>query len=110
MHVSVELVKEIWTGQYINLSLLLKKGGYSNALTLVIGESGQIELKQKSARTVQNIGEWTDAFIIFAAILTKKNPEVAVELFQYMALIREAEARSQYTYAWRQYDENFRMR
>ena len=47
MHVSAELITKIWTDEYINLSLLLKKSGESNASTLVIGESGQIELKQK---------------------------------------------------------------
>ena len=111
MHVSRDNVQKIWVGDYINLAGLLKKGTETTPSPICIDEiSGTIEVKPKPARVVQNIREWTNAFLIFSDILIKKNPEKAVELLQYMALIREAEARAQGSFAWRQYDENFRMR
>ena len=110
MHVSDELAKKIWAGEYINLALLLNKSDANPSSTFSINESGLIEVKPKPCKSVQSIREWTDAFLIFSAIFIKKHPEKAGELLQYMSLIREAESRSTGSTAWRAYDESFRMR
>ena len=110
MHVTRDCIQKIWSGEYLNLALLLRKGSDQQISAFSVNESGQVELKPKPAKAVQNIREWTDAFLIFSAILIKKIPEKAPELLQYMSLIREAESRSKGSFAWRTYDENFRMR
>ena len=111
MHVSKELWQKIWTGDYINLSLLLKKNADSTrGSSFAINEQGEIEIKPKAAKSIQTIREWTDAFLVFAAIMIHKSPNKANELLQYMAIIREAESRSAGSYSWRAYDEAFRMR
>ena len=73
MHVSRDNVQKNWAGDYINLAVLLKKGMETTPSPICIDEiSGTIEVKPKPARVVQNIREWTDAFLIFSAISIKK--------------------------------------
>jgi len=111
LHVQNELWQKIWNGEFINLAMLLKKSPDSSSNSnLVVNELGHIEMKTKQTKSVQNIREWTDAFLIFSAIIIKKSPEKAGDLVQYMALIREAETRSGGSLAWQHYDEGFRMR
>lgn len=114
LHVPNDVWHKIWSGQYINLALLLKKTHEVNSSgslgNLYLSEQGQIEMRPKQTKTVQNIREWTDAFIVFMFIHMKKFPDKCGDLLQYCALIREAESRSGGSMAWRTYDENFRMR
>ena len=94
LHVANEIWQKIWSGDYINLAVLLKRSAETvHAPNLFVNEQGQIEMRAKQTKSVQNIREWTDAFLIFSAIIIKRHPEKANELLQYMALIREAEAR-----------------
>ena len=92
------------------MAFLLKKGTETTSPVCIDEIFSTTEVTPKPARVVQNIREWTNVFLIFSAILIKKHLEKAVELLQYMALIREAEARAQGSFAWMQYDKNFRMR
>ncbi|MES9883961.1 MAG: hypothetical protein ABW185_24190 [Sedimenticola sp.] len=110
LHVQPELCQKIWLSQYVNLNSLLKKEQSSTASLLSLNEQGVLEVKQKTAKSVTNIRDWTDAFLIFTAIFIKKHPSMASELLEYMSIIREAESRSSGSFAWRLYDENFRMR
>ena len=111
LHVPRELIHKIWSGDYVNLSLLLKKHVEEPASsTFFVNERGEMELRKKNVKSLDNIRDWTDAFLIFSAVLIKKFPGIANELLHYMSLIRDAEARSQGSLAWVAYDENFRMR
>ena len=57
MHVSKEIMQKIWSGEFINISLLLRRGSEpASGSTFVINEKGQIELKQKQTRSVQILG------------------------------------------------------
>ena len=70
MHVSRDNVQKIWAGNYINLAILLKKG--TETSPICIDEiSSTTEVTPKPARVVQNIREWTNAFLIFSPILIK---------------------------------------
>ena len=61
---------------------------------LCINENGEVEIKSRSPKAIQNIREWIDAFIIFMAIYIKKFSDKASELLQHMSSIREAESRN----------------
>ena len=85
-------------------------GELATNTTFSINESGQIDVKPKASKSVKSICEWTDAFLIFSSILIKKYPGKAGEFLQYMSLIRDAESRCFGSFAWRAYDEGFRLR
>jgi hypothetical protein len=110
MHVSAETCQKIWAGEYVPLGSLLKGEHRLAQANLVVDQTGQIQIKQKPTREIRTIREWTDAFLIYAAILVRGDKVKEGDMFQYMALIREAESRSGSSLAWKIYDENFRMR
>ncbi|MES9882766.1 MAG: hypothetical protein ABW185_18010, partial [Sedimenticola sp.] len=91
-HVSSDLRQKIWNRQFINLSSLLRNNEPNSERggNLVVNEQGEIEVKKSSARTVANIREWTDAFLVFMSIHLRKFKEDSQELIQYMVIIREA--------------------
>ena len=114
LHVPRELCIKIRKGEYVNLAQLLRRepreraSGQGSKVT--INKQGTLELLPKSTKQISNICEWTDAFLIYMYIVTKKQPGKAGELIQYMATIREAESRSGSNDWWKIYDENFRLR
>ena len=114
LHVPSELCIKTWKGEYVNLAKLLRRelreraSGQGSKVT--INEQGTLELLPKSTKQISNIHEWTDAFLIYMYIITKKKPGKARELIQYKATIREAESRSGSNDWWKIYDENFRLR
>ncbi len=56
----------------------------------MVNERGEIEVKKSSARTVANIREWTDAFLVFMSIHLRKFKQDSQDLIQYMVIICEA--------------------
>jgi hypothetical protein len=111
VHVLPETCAKIWRGEYINLASLLKKDPMSDrGSNISLNEHGLLEVVAKPSRQIRNIGEWTDAFMIFMSIYIKKFPSKAGELLQYMSTIREAEGRTGSSFGWKSYDENFRYR
>ena len=69
LHVSRDNVQKIWSGDKINLAVLLKKVTGTTISPIRIDKiSGTVEEKPKPAPLVQNIREWTDTFLIFSAI------------------------------------------
>lgn len=115
IHLPQQIKEKIQNHKYINLALLLKTsielaefcaGGilhYNYA-------KGSIESRQKiSKQTIQNIDEWTDAFLIFASVYLQTFPEKAIEILKYMSVIREAATRYS-TKSWVEYDQQFRLR
>ena len=76
-----------------------------------LNKQGVLESRPKIVKEqVSSIEKWTDAFLIFSSIFLKKHPSKTQELLQYMSIIREATSRSPSSFAWRQYDEHFRLR
>ena len=111
VHVPKDLIQKVWSGEFVNLSLLLRKGQeQSSASTFSLNERGEIEVKKRPSKAIDNIHDWTDAFLIFISIMIQKFPEMSADLLQYLSLIREAESRSHGSKAWLTYDERFRMR
>ena len=116
IHVPEAIRLRIWSGQYVNLALLLKGAPELEDIcsggTVHLSEEGRLESRPNNKAckdTIPNIDKWTDAFIIFMSIMLVNNVNLAPELLQYMHNIRDC-ARRQRGYAWRDYDEQFRMR
>ena len=115
VHVPLSVCQKIWTNQYINLSLLLKGNVELQELcsssVLKINENGTIQSQPKVVtEQIPNIEKWTDAFLIFVSIYAKHHPDKVSGLLQYMSVLREQAFRNKSSLAWRQYDEQFRLR
>jgi hypothetical protein len=113
-HVPVAIKQQIGRGEYTNLALLLKGSvelsDFCSGSILKISADGVIETRPKECKDrVQSIEKWTDAFLIFACIYLSTHPDKVYELLHYMWTIRECAAR-QGGMAWREYDEQFRLR
>ncbi|KAJ8320014.1 hypothetical protein KUTeg_001601 [Tegillarca granosa] len=113
-HVPMQLRQKIWEHQYINLNLLLKGSAelreFYTTSNLVINDSGLIESRPKVMKEkISNIDKWTDAFILFMHVYLQRYPNRALELTQYIAIIRDAAKRTG-GLGWRDYDEQFRLR
>lgn len=119
-HVPAQICQKIWADQYININILLKGAmelqGLCSGGVVHVTNKGFLESRTFDSRPeltkdkVPNIEKWTDAFLIFTSIYLKKHPSKAQELLQYMNIIREAASRSSASFAWRSYDEAFRVR
>ncbi|KAJ8321693.1 hypothetical protein KUTeg_000164 [Tegillarca granosa] len=118
-HVPQQMRLKVWDDQYINLYSLLPDKEENTILDpdnesspLVILKSGQIGLGHRSStlKKVSNIGQWTDAFMIFASIYLQKyqNVQMALDLLKYCSTIRWAASKVPGP-AWGQYDEQFRL-
>ncbi|XP_053373900.1 uncharacterized protein LOC128546687 [Mercenaria mercenaria] len=111
--IPLNIKEKTWAGKYINLALLQKSSPEilaSQGAQLILSEDGFIETRPKTlSEKVKTIEQWTDAFVIFMDIYLVQNPQACSELLTYMATIRQAASR-RHDFAWRVYDEQFRMR
>lgn len=114
VHVPEALRGSICRGEYTNLALLLKGALELNDLctggTLRLTAEGVIESRPKECKdTIRSIEGWTNAFIIYMSVYISVHTDKAAALLQYMYNIRDCAAR-QGGLAWKNYDEQFRMR
>lgn len=112
LHVPQDICIKIWKNEYINLAVLLKRNQKrrgDETGNLYVNKLLQLQTRPQVLKEINNIREWTDAFLIFMSIYLKKHQNKVFELLQYMSTIREAESRCQ-NLAWRDYDAEFRTR
>ena len=73
-------------------------------------EKGELEAKDKMVHEhVTNIDRWTGSFLKFVDVYIQRHADRALELVQYMFIIRDA-ARKFPCMGWRNYNEQFRVR
>ena len=90
-----KLVKEILTGEFIELSKLLPKNfnvlnpSQDEPLTLTL-ENSVIKINKAKATSTTDITEWTTAFTAYMGVLISKFPHRASELLEYLSLTRYA--------------------
>ena len=90
-----KLVKEILTGEFMELSKLLSKHfnvlnpSQDESLTLTL-ENSVIKINKAKATSTTDITEWTTAFTAYMGVLISKFPHRASELLEYMSLMRYA--------------------
>ena len=110
----VKLVKEILSGELMELSKLLPKNFNSlqllrdEPLTLTL-ENSVIRVKKATATSITNIEEWTSAFTAYMSVVISKLPSRAAELLEYLSLIRYA-AKYHRGLGWCVYDVKFRKK
>ena len=107
-----KLVKEILSGEFIELSELLPKNFNSlqplhdEPLTLTL-QNSVIRVLQAKATSITNIEEWTLAFTAYMCVIISKHPSRAAELLEYLSLIRYA-AKHHRGLGWCVYDVKFK--
>lgn len=107
-----KLVKEILSGEFMELSKLLPKNFnylqplHDEPLTLTLDNS-VIRVTKAKATSITDIGEWTSAFTAYMSVIINKYPPRAAELLEYMSLIRYA-AKYHKGLGWCVYDIKFR--
>lgn len=90
LKVSESLKQKIWSNQYIELSQLLDTTSQSTqSLEVVQGQGQSLRLiPSKQTRTINNLGQWCDAFLVFITVYTRKFPEAISDLTNYMHQIK----------------------
>ena len=109
-----KLVKEILSGEFMELSKLLPKNFNSlqplhdKPLTLTL-ENSVIRVNKAKATSITNIEEWTSAFTAYMSFIISKHPSRVAELLENLSLIRYA-AKYHRGLGWCVYDVNFAKR
>ncbi len=113
---------KIVNGEYVDFSVLLDKseGDASQpwkrdeeyGVALSVNEGGQILWKSgKPKRHITSIHAWTSAFLIYSSVYLEAHPHRVQELLKYANVVRTAASRcGNGSFAWRLYDQNFRLR
>lgn len=108
-HVSAGVRDKIQNGDYVDLSVLLdttQKTQNNSSKLLII--NGELVSQPSPKAKINDIKQWTDAFIIYMSIFLARHHEKTQEMLKYMQIIRLGAARS--NLGWRKYDEQFRLR
>jgi GTP1/Obg family GTP-binding protein len=91
-HISLKIKEKVWTGEYIDMSLMLKSGKdlvYDSQLNEELAvKGGQLTVLQQKHNQIKNIHTWTSAFINFMSIMLEKWPGKAQVHLKYMHVIR----------------------
>eukprot|EP00794_Sanderia_malayensis_P004937 gene4937-biopygen4007 len=90
-------VRSIQGGEFFEISKLLPENLYQldnsspdyNNVSLSMGPNSEIRLtKRSSVKRIENISEWTSAFLAYVKLVVDKFPARARELLEYMDIIR----------------------
>ena len=107
-----KLVKEILSGEFMELSKLLPKNFnalkplHDEPLTLTL-ENSVIRVNKAKVASITNIEEWTTAFTAYMSVIITREPFRSAELLEYLSLIRYA-AKYHRGLGWCVYDNKFR--
>lgn len=109
-NVTDAIKQKIINGEYIDLGQLLqRRTGPDKSKCLTI-EDGQLVVQQKqSILKINDINQWTDAFVIFSSIYSAAHPESVAGLFKYIHTVRLGAKRSA-GLGWKFYDEQYRLK
>jgi hypothetical protein len=103
--VSSKIKSKIWNNEFIDFRSL--QNTREEPLSVSIS-TGVIQLHQSPKfKSPISIAQWTDAFLVFAAIYIEKHPAEAPNLLKYGHMIRELQ-QLHGDNAFRSYDEQFR--
>ena len=87
--VDSKLKARIWAGQYIELDLLL--GGVVDNPVLIFdirSQQSSVQTREQPQHRINNIAQWTDAFLVFMAIYTDRFPTEVASILKYVQLMR----------------------
>jgi hypothetical protein len=103
--------RKMQKSEYIDLALLLSNNNVQRQDTrkLVI-VNGELSMQSGNLRTkINNIEQWTSAFIIFISIYFSAHENRVQELLKYMSDFRLGSQQSS-SLGWKPYDEQYRLR
>ena len=86
--VDSKLKARIWAGQYIELELLL--GGVVDNPGLIFDirlQQSSVQTREQAQHRINNIAQWTDAFLVFMAIYTERFPTEVASILKYVVQI-----------------------
>jgi hypothetical protein len=98
---------KILSDEYICLGLLLTPNQSDEFAVSVSQNALQVKQINKN-KGIFSIDQWSQAFSIFMSVYLEKFPNQVQQLLKYSFTIREM-AKTFQGYAWRSYDENFRL-
>lgn len=110
--VSDQIKEKIWNSKFVDLAQLLKSNVQNpsdNHLHLAFSNDKLVFQAQPKGKRIDNIDNWTEAFITFALIYIQRHQTRASELFKYMAIVRGAAQLNPFGNCY-QYDIQFRLR
>ena len=106
--IPLSIKKDIWSGSYFDLTKLMKIPESDKKLTLEYhGNTKHISLNDAAQRRF-SLPQWREAFLKYAACITYQDPSQATALFAYILSIEEMHDDFK-GFAWKKYDEEFRM-
>ena len=107
LKVSDKLRQKIYNDQYVDLASLLDNVPESNTLSIIseVGEPLRLA-PHKSTRTINTLGQWCDAFMVYLAVYTHKYPHQISALASYMQLVKRLASRGG---DFVHYDKEFRL-
>lgn len=108
LNVSQEIKNKIVSGQYVELAKLLINSNEPQKQTIVM-VNGELQTSEKNSKKINNIEQWTDAFIIFCSIYLEAHPAKTLEILKYMNDVRLAASRSG-NLGFKEYDQQFRLK
>ena len=107
------VISKIINSEFVDFAILLDKTSLDrecNGGRLFSVEKGNVVwLENRAKPAIEDIEEWTDAFLVFSSIYLSAHPSKATELLKYASIVRDAAARF-YGWGWRIYDVQFRHR
>lgn len=110
-NVSNKTKLKIANGEYVDLASLLSKPSdpESQSKQLSISDDKIIVGPKSSESKINDIQQWTDAFLVFASIYTAAHPSSVSGILKYLHTVRLGASRSGGT-GWKNYDIQFRLK
>ena len=102
---------KIVNGEYVDLgSLISKPANVEDGSKKLSVENGRIVIADKKSDTkINNIQQWTDAFLVYSSIYSTAHPSSFAGLLKYMHTVRLGASRTS-GLGWKNYDIQFRLK
>ncbi|KAK3105093.1 hypothetical protein FSP39_017153 [Pinctada imbricata] len=98
-------------GEYVDLGLLISKpANLEDGSKKLSVENGRIVIADKKSDTkINNIQQWTDAFLVYSSVYATAHPSSFAGLLKYMHTVRLGASRTS-GLGWKNYDIQFRLK
>ena len=107
-HLKKSIQKEIWSGQYIDLSTLAPSSQDEQDEGLA-QRGSQLHFVTRKGKKPKTFEEWLKLFLIFSSVYCQRYPRASPELFTYIGRISSMARNTTIPpLTWRLYDEKFR--
>lgn len=101
--------QKIWDGQFVDFGALLNPSDNQKFHLSIDHFQGNPKLSVEPSvrpKPIYTIEQWTNAFIIYAAVYAEKIPTETPQLLKYASIVRDLANKA--SFGWKTYDNNFR--